>query len=182
MRLREHELPYLDHLEHAVGGLLAINEHQTPDLGELGHKISYRWGELECVVTEDKYDVLRGRNWEFCRGQVVILLHLLYQIPGASPVADIEQIREKNREYGGSWIERGGIGAFFSAVRKIDRIKNQLMRFHGHLGKTIENDRRTEGVLDDLGDLRRYLLLWEAWWRAMEQPGVQLVVQKDERD
>lgn len=96
--------------------------------------------------------------------------------------SDVEQLEEKDREYGGSWLKRGGVGAFMMLARKWDRIEEAMNR-EVLLRTTAEGgevkltdmvvdrydvvtravcDGREEGLLDDIGDLRRYLLLVEA--------------------
>lgn len=75
---------------------------------------------------------------------------------------DIETLKQKDAEYGGSWKRRGGIGAYMMAARKIDRLEEQMKKCGYDIFAAIQDDRRDEGVLDDLRDLRRYLLLIEA--------------------
>jgi hypothetical protein len=79
---------------------------------------------------------------------------------------DCDVLRRKDKEYGGSWLKRGGIGAFMMLARKWDRLE-QSVQATGPVPKydIIEMalaDEREEGLLDDIGDLRRYLLLVEA--------------------
>lgn len=83
------------------------------------------------------------------------------------------------KSYGNSWKSRGGTGAFMMLARKWDRLENRVSRKLTVLG--IENgsaeeikatpydifehiaaDERAEGIIDDVRDLRRYLLLVEA--------------------
>ena len=47
-------------------------------------------------------------------------------------------------------------------ARKWDRIENQTQREKYDIFQTIRSDNREEGVIDDIRDLRRYLLLVEA--------------------
>jgi hypothetical protein len=81
--------------------------------------------------------------------------------------------------YGPSWKQRGGVGAFMMLARKWDRLENQLKRLvpgeasqsglgampYDIFGHVIA-DQRAEGVIDDIRDLRRYLMLVEAEMRA----------------
>ena len=79
--------------------------------------------------------------------------------------SDIETLVSKEKDYGDSWKKRGGIGAFMMLARKWDRIENCLSNnneerydiFHAML-----QDLRDDGVIDDIRDLRRYLLLVES--------------------
>ena len=75
---------------------------------------------------------------------------------------DVRCLRMKDAEYGGSWLKRGGVGAYMMAARKIDRLEVQVEK-HGYdvLAAATADDRQ-EGILDDIRDLRRYLMLIEA--------------------
>lgn len=91
---------------------------------------------------------------------------------------DAEVLEDKDRQYGSSWRRRGGVGAFMMAARKWDRIETAIMphpedptRANGStVGRpvapwdifgAVAADQRDEGILDDIRDLRRYLLLIE---------------------
>ena len=74
--------------------------------------------------------------------------------------ADVIQLLSKDKEYGGSWKQRGGVGAFMMTARKWDRVETQLMAHGYDIFQAIEAD--PVGFLDDVGDLRRYLMLIEA--------------------
>ncbi len=79
--------------------------------------------------------------------------------------SDIETLVDKEGSYGNSWKRRGGVGAFMMLARKWDRIENCLSDraderydiFHAMM-----QDLRDDGLLDDIRDLRRYLLLVES--------------------
>jgi len=86
---------------------------------------------------------------------------------------DVANIEEKERAYGSSWKRRGGIGAFMMFARKFDRIEQRVSTEIAATSETpaaqkhnlfqhILADRRTEPLLDDIRDLRRYLVLVEA--------------------
>ena len=72
---------------------------------------------------------------------------------------DCEILRKKDIEYGGSWLKRGGCGATMMALRKVDRFEIQAQRFNWDVFAASAADNREEGILDDLADLTRYLLL-----------------------
>jgi hypothetical protein len=74
---------------------------------------------------------------------------------------DAAELREKNAAYGESWKRRGGIGAFMMLARKWDRIDNILAPLGGGQALDLALQRNPGDVLDDIGDLRRYLLLVE---------------------
>src|SRR5216684_2463167 len=74
---------------------------------------------------------------------------------------DIDELVKKDAEYGSSWKRRGGIGAYMMLARKIDRIEQQV-KAHGYdIFAAAATDARAEGIRDDIGDLRRYLMLVE---------------------
>ena len=82
-----------------------------------------------------------------------------------TPVADkdVEVLIDKDREYGGSWKKRGGVGAFMMLARKWDRIEQRMQNenINYDIFKALDIEDRQEGILDDIQDLRRYLLLVE---------------------
>lgn len=100
---------------------------------------------------------------------------------------DAAGLKKAQQSYGNSWKSRGGVGAFLMLARKWDRLENILKRTPGirllvggtqHSGpREVDGDRydifhhiiadqRSEGVIDDIRDLRRYLMLVEAEMRA----------------
>ena len=76
---------------------------------------------------------------------------------------DVSKLEQAERSYGDSWRKRGGIGAFMMLARKWDRIENQVSKDGYDIFKTINNDPSSSGILDDIRDLRRYLLLVEGY-------------------
>jgi len=75
---------------------------------------------------------------------------------------DVTALEEAQKSYGDSWRKRGGVGAFMMLARKWDRIENQVGKNSYDVFKTIRDDLTDTGILDDIRDLRRYLLLVEA--------------------
>ena len=103
---------------------------------------------------------------------------------------DVEGLAKSQEHYGNSWKKRGGVGAFMMLARKWDRIENALestnVQFRaatekeGPAYKTITQydifqqgffDQRDEGIVDDICDLRRYLLLVESEIRINNASG-----------
>lgn len=77
---------------------------------------------------------------------------------------DIEGLWVANKQYGGSWMKRGGVGAFMMLARKWDRIEQKWTNSTSKdLLEIIKEDTRSEGIIDDIRDLRRYLLLVESY-------------------
>ena len=91
--------------------------------------------------------------------------------------ADVASLKKAQKSYGTSWKLRGGVGAFMMLARKWDRLENFLKKLsEKYVGVTlkdkgisdydifaaIELDTRPEGIIDDIRDLRRYLMLVEA--------------------
>jgi hypothetical protein len=95
-------------------------------------------------------------------------------------VEDISCLRVAEQNYGSSWKKRGGVGAFMMLARKWDRLENALSPRDGATGQAsayeevaswdilqaLKHDTREEGIIDDIRDLRRYLLLVEAEYLA----------------
>lgn len=91
----------------------------------------------------------------------------------------LEKVKKKDLEYGASWKKRGGSNAFAMLARKWDRIEEALTPkndtviapISSILDKEIpaydilkagEFDLRSDGILDDIEDLKNYLLLVQA--------------------
>ena len=75
---------------------------------------------------------------------------------------DVTGLVRAQESYGDSWRSRGGVGAFMMLARKWDRIENQVEKDGYNIFTTIKNDLSESGILDDIQDLRRYLLLVES--------------------
>lgn len=75
---------------------------------------------------------------------------------------DVENVTVKDIEYDASWKKRGGASAFFMLSRKWDRIEPQAKRHGYDIFAAIVWDEREEGIINDIRDLRRYLMLVEA--------------------
>lgn len=73
---------------------------------------------------------------------------------------DVDVLKEKGATYGESWKKRGGIGAFMMLARKWDRIENICTSVNYDILAAGGVD--MGGILDDIQDLRRYLLLVES--------------------
>jgi|TARA_R110002020_G_scaffold202084_7_gene405084 hypothetical protein len=76
---------------------------------------------------------------------------------------DIAQLRKAEQTYGDSWRSRGGVGAFMMLARKWDRIENQCKKENYNIFETIKLNPSKTGILDDIKDLRCYLLLVESF-------------------
>ena len=133
------------------------------DWNTLYAQLEKLWTVLEDQAKTYAYDILL-ETYPLVSMQA--LTSLLYRAPDAAPDKDVTVIREKDREYGGSWHKRGGQGAFFMLARKWDRIVEGVKKF-GSFEAILAADKREEGVLDDLGDLRRYLVLVLSWHKAL---------------
>lgn len=84
--------------------------------------------------------------------------------------ADVECIREKEHHYKGSWKKRGGVGIFMMLARKWDRLENLCEAFRYDVFAAISaGASQTEGALEQIRDLRRYLILVEAEMVARNQ-------------
>lgn len=83
---------------------------------------------------------------------------------------DVTTLRKKNEDYGASWRKRGGQGAFMMLARKWDRIETQCQQagydVFGVIQKELDAGITKDGLLDDIRDLRAYLLLVESHMTA----------------
>tara|TARA_R110002126_G_scaffold3153_7_gene17663 strand:- start:640 stop:1014 length:375 start_codon:yes stop_codon:yes gene_type:complete len=76
---------------------------------------------------------------------------------------DLEALRRAETSYGDSWRRRGGVGAFMMLARKFDRIEHQSEKHGWDIFEAGEAFKGEAGLLDDIRDLRRYLLLVEEY-------------------
>ena len=104
-------------------------------------------------------DKMKGQPSEIIR-QVDVLASL-----------DTVKLQEAEQSYGDSWKQRGGVGAFMMLARKWDRIEKQVLGHHYDIFAAMDEDRRPEGIVDDISDLRRYLFLVEAEMRNRASQG-----------
>lgn len=87
-----------------------------------------------------------------------------YDLLSVIASADVTILEHKGKSYGSSWRKRGGPGAFFMLSRKWDRIENQMEAAGYDIFEPLRKEivaGTTDGLLDDIRDLRRYLLLVE---------------------
>ena len=74
---------------------------------------------------------------------------------------DLEALKRADTSYGDSWKRRGGVGAFMMLARKFDRIEHQAQKHGWDIFEAGEVYVGEAGLLDDIRDLRRYLILVE---------------------
>lgn len=87
-----------------------------------------------------------------------------YDLLRAIADKDVTILEYKGKTYGSSWRKRGGTGAFMMLARKWDRIENQMEAAGYDIFEPLQKEMvagTTDGLLDDIRDLRRYLLLVE---------------------
>lgn len=75
--------------------------------------------------------------------------------------ADVEELLKAEESYGDSWKRRGGVDSFMMLARKWDRIEYQVRAEGFNILETCKKDTRPDGIMDDIRDLRRYLILVE---------------------
>jgi len=83
-----------------------------------------------------------------------------YDLMADIVLQDIVVLKEKGKTYKSSWRQRGGVGAFMMLARKFDRIENICSKLGWDVFIACEEN--VGDILDDIRDLRRYLLLVEA--------------------
>jgi hypothetical protein len=77
---------------------------------------------------------------------------------------DVERLIYKGKTYGDSWRKRGGVGAFMMLARKWDRIENAVQVHDWNIFTAISaGPNGVDGVIEDIQDLRAYLLLVESY-------------------
>ena len=74
---------------------------------------------------------------------------------------DLEALKRAETSYWDSWKRRGGVGAFMMVGRKFDRIEHQAQKHSWDIFEAGEVYAGEAGLLDDIRDLRRYLILVE---------------------
>ena len=79
----------------------------------------------------------------------------------AAAQKDLEALSRAEQSYGNSWRRRGGVGAFMMLARKFDRIEHQSEKHNWDIFEAGSVYKGDDGLLDDIRDLRRYLLLVE---------------------
>ncbi len=79
---------------------------------------------------------------------------------------DTDRVLQKDLEYGASWKKRGGVGAYFVMIRKVDRLEEQVKKHNYDVFKACEDRSTGENLLDTIRDLRSYLDLIESEVRA----------------
>ena len=87
-----------------------------------------------------------------------------FNLIGEISNVDVEELELAEHSYGDSWKQRGGVGAFMMLARKWDRIENQCKKEGYDVFKQATEEAihgKHDGILDDIRDLRRYLLLVE---------------------
>lgn len=83
---------------------------------------------------------------------------------------DICQLHQKDSAYKGSWLKRGGVGAYMMLARKWDRIENLAEANGWDIFAACESDNHVGNLRqNDIGDLRRYLMLVEAEMRRRDK-------------
>ena len=83
---------------------------------------------------------------------------------------DLEALKRAETSYGDSWKRRGGVGAFMMLARKFDRIEHQVRNLNWDIFEAGAIYTGKDGVIDDIRDLRRYLLLTERHILEHTQP------------
>jgi len=107
-------------------------------------------------VTQERHEeFMKRKEDEDVKSPIIRAVGVLCQ-------EDVDALHEAEQSYGDSWRQRGGVGAFMMLARKWDRLEKQTNDFGYDLFAAINDDTRDEGILDDIRDLRRYLLLVES--------------------
>ena len=105
--------------------------------------------------------VLLGSNDANVIGEIKMGLDVKWTEMKDIAQQDIVSLIESEKSYGDSWKRRGGTGAFMMLARKFDRIEQQAESCNYDVFEAGSKFNGEDGLLDDIGDLRRYLFLVE---------------------
>ena len=98
---------------------------------------------------------VESNKFEYNYSEMITIVEKVAQV-------DVTKLHKAEQSYGNSWKQRGGVGAFMMLARKWDRLEKQVNESNYDIFLAAEKDNRAEGILDDIQDLRRYLMLVEA--------------------
>ena len=107
------------------------------------------------MVREENIMSVQSDKVEYNYSEMITLVEKVAQV-------DVTKLHKAEQSYGNSWKQRGGVGAFMMLARKWDRLEKQVNESNYDIFLAAEKDTRAEGILDDIQDLRRYLMLVEA--------------------
>ena len=107
------------------------------------------------MVREENIMSVQSDKVEYNYSEMITLVEKVAQV-------DVTKLHMAEQSYGNSWKQRGGVGAFMMLARKWDRLEKQVNESNYDIFLAAEKDTRAEGILDDIQDLRRYLMLVEA--------------------
>tara|TARA_R110000744_G_scaffold207290_1_gene325962 strand:+ start:2255 stop:2656 length:402 start_codon:yes stop_codon:yes gene_type:complete len=107
------------------------------------------------MVREENIMSVESNKFEYNYSEMITIVEKVAQV-------DVTKLHKAEQSYGNSWKQRGGVGAFMMLARKWDRLEKQVNESNYDIFLAAEKDNRAEGILDDIQDLRRYLMLVEA--------------------
>ena len=107
------------------------------------------------MVREENIMRVESDKVEYNYSEMITIVEKVAQV-------DVTKLHKAEQSYGNSWKQRGGVGAFMMLARKWDRLEKQVNESNYDIFHAAEKDNRAEGILDDIQDLRRYLMLVEA--------------------
>ena len=107
------------------------------------------------MVREENIMRVESDKVEYNYSEMITIVEKVAQV-------DVTKLHKAEQSYGNSWKQRGGVGAFMMLARKWDRLEKQVNESNYDIFLAAEKDTRPEGILDDIQDLRRYLMLVEA--------------------
>ena len=118
---------------------------------------------LELTRGDDSHDMADERATQHAASPAIPFTGELEHLNHLSAVLDSDEIGILHAEesYRASWKRRGGVGAFMMLARKWDRLEPRTMQQGWDIFAAIHMDKRREGAIDDVRDLRRYLTLVE---------------------
>lgn len=130
------------------------------------------WGRVETSAQRAAWDVFASHDALAAADVMAVALYATHAVvrgradlPHLLGLAahDADELEASEGAYGPSWKRRGGAGAFFQVTRKWDRLEG-LCKGIGtadvlHAIRTYQGS-YGDPLVNDVGDLRRYLILW----------------------
>ena len=156
---------------------VALSDLQVSPTRDPFYGLKITWLDIEETCRANGYDIFKDvsviTDIRILRRQLLATTTLEQtherrpEIEAAMVRHQLTVLKQKDREYGGSWLRRGGVGAFMMLARKWDRLENAVGQEQLLLPVLRNADLEARlSIMDDINDLRNYLILVEAHLQA----------------
>lgn len=143
--------------------------------------LEFLWVEIESLAQRYQYDIFNALHTSYALRDIRHFRQRLMRLEGRSRFIDIPNVHsshlieeiarayeqdysyliKRDQEYHASWLKRGGVGAFMTFCRKWDRFAPMVCEYNRN---ALDMLAAHPDRIDDVQDLRRYLLLVESEW------------------